>query len=139
MNFLRISLIVVFFLVFLGPASVYAQSHNHESHHQVKLVSPFEGAKKHISLHCLLKLHKQHGFCPHSRHKTDASISLKISSDCGGGDSGALLDTVSFGQDFTEAHPLLLMVNYLKLAFISDYFFGYHLFNDSLSPPPRII
>ena len=139
MSFLRTSIIVVVILVFLGPASLYAQSHNHESHHQTKSFSPFESAKEHVSLHCLLKFHKQHGFCPHSRFIKDASIPATISSDCGGKKSGGLLNTVPSSHDFTEAHPALLVVNCLSLAFFPDQFFSFHFFNDSLFPPPRIV
>lgn len=139
MSFLRALISGVTIWVFLNPISVFAESHNHEAQHQKKISSPFESKKQDVSLHCLLKLHIQHGYCPHSNSMTENKIPFSIASDCGGKTSGAIPNTATFNYDFAEANSVLLITNCWKSAFTSDHFFVCHGFNDSLSPPPRTI
>ena len=88
MSLLRTLILGVIFSVLLAPTSVFAQSHNHEGHHQKEITSPFETKKEKKSLHCLLKLHAQMEFCPHSNSLHDKSVPVTIASDCGGKTSG---------------------------------------------------
>ena len=46
MSLLRTLILGVIFWVLLAPTSVFAQSHNHEGHHQKEVTSPFEAKKK---------------------------------------------------------------------------------------------
>jgi hypothetical protein len=139
MSLLRLLITGVLFWVFLNPAIVFAQSHNHEGHHQKEITSPFETKKEKKSLHCLLKLHAQMEFCPHSNSLHDKSVPVTIASDCGGKTSGSLPNIASFNYDFAEVTSLLLITNGLKSALAPDQFSPNQNFNKSISPPPRTI
>ena len=139
MGLLRKLLVVLLFWFLLGPANVFAQSHNHEGSHQKQSNSPFETKKMNASLHCLLKLHAQHGICPHSSSKNGDSIPISIASDCGGKNPGSPLNISSFSYDFTEVTPISVGTNDLKLEFIFDQVVHYQRLKDSISPPPKII
>ena len=139
MSLLRILILVVTFSVFLNPESVFAQSHNHEGHHQKKIFSPFEAKKEKILLHCLLKLHGQREFCPHTSATNSKNIPVKIASDCGGKTSEANPKTASFNYDFTEAISLPLIRNDLSSVINPNQFFYHDSFADSPPPPPRSI
>ena len=127
------------FWVLLSPVDALAQFHNHEGHHQRGVTSPFEVEKKRISLHCLIKLHTQYGYCPHSMPSTGDKKTLSIASDCGGKAPGALPNTAPFNYDFTEVVSTPRITNYLKSGFIFDQLILYHRLKDSISPPPKII
>jgi hypothetical protein len=139
MDLLRKLMIVLFFWFLLGSANVFAQTHNHESSHPNHSTSPFETKKKDISLHCLLKLHIQHGICPHSNSKSLNDTPISIASDCGGKSAGTLFNSTSMNYDFTEATPISLVTNDLKLGFIFDPLPHYQRLKDSISPPPKVI
>jgi hypothetical protein len=139
MSLLRTLMLGVIFVVFLNPASVFAQSHNHEDHHQKEITSPFETKKEKNSLHCLLKLHAQMEFCPHSNSLNDKSVPVTIASDCGGKTSGALPNITLFNYDFAEVISVLLITNGLKSALTPEQFSPNQHFNKSISPPPRTI
>jgi hypothetical protein len=136
MNLLRTLILGVMIWVFLSPASVFAQSHNHEGHHQKEITSPFETKKEKKSLHCLLKLHAQMEFCPHSNSLHD-KIPVTIASDCGGKTSGAVPNIAAFNYDFAEVNSLLLIKNGLKSALTPEQFSPNQYFSKSISPPPR--
>ena len=95
--------------------------------------------KKGVSLHCLLKLHAQHGICPHTSSKNGNSIPISIASDCGGKNSGSTINTTSFNYDFTEVTPISVGTYNLKLEFVFDQVVHYKRLKDSISPPPRSI
>ena len=139
MSLLRTLILGVIFWVLLAPTSVFAQSHNHEGHHKKEVTSPFEAKKEKKSLHCLLKLHAQMEFCPHSNSLHDKSVPVTIASDCGGKTSGSLPNIASFNYDFAEVTSLLLITNGLKSALAPDQFSSNQHFNKSISPPPRTI
>jgi hypothetical protein len=140
MSFLRTLILGVMFWVFLNPASVFAQSHNHEGHHQNEITSPFEIKKENTSLHCLLGFHAQTEICPHSNSLHDKTVPVTIASDCGGKTSGALPKTASFNYNFAELISVPLITKGLKSSALIAYQFSpYHHFNKSLSPPPRTI
>ena len=139
MGLLRKLLVVLLFWFLLGPANIFAQSHNHEGSHQKESTSPFETIKKNVSLHCLLKLHAQHGICPHSSSKNGDSLPIRISSDCGGKNSGSLLNTASSHYDFTEVIPISLVTSDLSSVITPNQLFYHDSFNVSSSPPPRSI
>ena len=139
MSLLRLLITGVLFWVFLNPAIVFAQSHNHEGHHQKEITSPFETKKEKKSLHCLLKLHAQMEFCPHSNSLHDKSVPVTIASDCGGKTSGSLPNIASFNYEFAEVTSLLIITNGLKSALTPDQFSPNQHFNKSISPPPRTI
>jgi len=132
-------MVAVLFWLLLGSINVFAQPHNHESGHQKHSTSPFETKKKDVSLHCLLKLHAQHETCPHSNPQNGNSTPLSIASDCGGKNSGSLLNTTSLNYDFTEVIPISLETSDLKLGFIFDQLVHYQRLKDSIPPPPKII
>ena len=139
MSLLRTLIMGVMFWVFLNPANLFAQSHNHEGHHQKEVTSPFETKKDKITLHCLLKLHAQMEFCPHSNSLHDKSVPVTIASDCDGKASGALPNIASFNYDFAEVTSVLLITNGLKSALTPDQISPNLHFNKSISPPPRTI
>ena len=139
MGLLRKLLVVLLFWFLIGPTNVFAQSHNHEGSHQKQSTSPFETKKKDVSLHCLLKLHAQHGICPHTSSKNGNSIPISIASDCGGKNSGSTINTTSFNYDFTEVTPISVGMYNLKLEFVFDQVVHYKRLKDSISPPPRSI
>ena len=139
MSLLRTLILGVIFWVLLAPTSVLAQSHNHEGHHQKEITSPFESNKEKISLHCLLKLHAQMEFCPHSNSVKDKSTPVTIASDCGGKNSGGLLNAISFNYDFTEVIPISIVTNDLTSGFNFDQLPPSFRLNDSISPPPKVI
>ena len=139
MCLLRKLLVVLLFWFLLGPANVFAQSHNHEGSHQKQSSSPFETKKKDVSLHCLLKLHAQHGICPHSSSKNGDSIPISIASDCGGKNPGSPLNISSFSYDFTEVIPISLVTSDLSSVITPNQLFYHDSFNVSSSPPPRSI
>jgi hypothetical protein len=136
MRIFKILVFVVFFCVLLSPKNIYAQGHNHNGHHQKEISSPFEAKKQNVSLHCLLKLHIQHGYCPHSNSTTENKIPLSIASDCGGKTSGNLPNTALFNYDFTEVIQIRLVTDNLESAFTPNQLFSFHRFKDSLSHPP---
>ena len=139
MGLLRKLVVLMLFWLFLGSTSVFAQSHNHRGYHQKHITSPFEAKKKAISLHCLLKLHGQREFCPHTSATNSKSIPVKIASDCGGKTSEANPKTASFNYDFTEAISLPLIRNDLSSVIDPNQIFYHDSFADSPPPPPRSI
>jgi hypothetical protein len=145
MSLLKKILCALVFLFSLNSTSAFAQSHNHQGHqghqghHQKNITSPFELKTATFSLHCVLKLHSQKEFCPHSTTTKDKILPVIIASDCGGKTSGGIPNTALFNYDFTEISSIVLTINDLKSRFASDQFFACHFFNDSLSPPPRTI
>ena len=139
MCLLRKLLVVLLFWFLIGPTNVFAKSHNHEGSNQKQSTSPFETKKKDVSLHCLLKLHAQHSICPHSNSKSLNDTPISIASDCGGKSAGTLFNSTSMNYDFTEATPISLVTNDLKLGFIFDPLPHYQRLKDSISPPPKVI
>ena len=81
MSLLRTLILGVIFWVLLAPTSVFAQSHNHEGHHQKEVTSPFEAKNKNIALHCLLRSHAQNEVCPHSNSVNEKSGIILFSED----------------------------------------------------------
>ena len=139
MNFLRVPLIAMVSWVFLGSVSVDAKPHDHQTQHQTQASSPFESKKDRVSLHCLLKIHAQRSFCPHSISMSSKNIPVSIASDCGGKNSEGTLNTLLFNYDFTQVIPIALPPNDLKSGFIFDQFVLRHRLKDTILPPPKII
>jgi hypothetical protein len=123
----------------MSPKNIFAETHNHNGHHQKEITSPFEVKKEKTSLHCLLKLHALNEPCPHSNPVKDKSISFTIASDCGGKTSGGLLNTISFNYDFTEIISISIVTNDLTSGFTFEQLPSYYRLNDSIPPPPKVI
>ncbi len=89
-------LAVVFLL-----ASFAQASGSHHSHHQAKVVSPFNKVSADKPLHCLLNahLHQAKQDCP---HKENHSKSAEFRSDCGSHPGASNSQGISFGSDLPQ-------------------------------------
>ncbi len=89
-------LAAVFLLVSFAQASG-----SHHSHHQAKVVSPFDKTSTDKPLHCLLDAHlhqdKQH--CPHKENHTK---STELRADCGTHSGASNSQGFSFGSNFPQ-------------------------------------
>lgn len=76
-------------------------SGGHHSHHQAKVVSPFNKVSSDKPLHCLLNahLHQAKQDCP---HKANHSKSTEFRADCGSHPGASNSQGFSFGSDFSQ-------------------------------------
>jgi hypothetical protein len=89
-------LAAVFFL-----ASFAQASGGHHSHHQAKLVSPFDKVSADKPLHCLLNahLHQTKQDCP---HEGNHSKSAEFRADCGSHPGASHSKGFSFGSELSQ-------------------------------------
>ncbi len=126
-------LAVVFLL-----ASFAQASGSHHSHHQAKVVSPFDKVSADKPLHCLLNahLHQSKQDCP---HKENHSKSAEFRADCGSHPGAPNSQGFSFGNDlpqFTESDAFTHNLASHSFDLAIDY--KVCLFPHSIEHPPQL-
>jgi hypothetical protein len=114
-------------------------SQSHHSHHQAKIVSPFDKASENKPLHCLLNFHldKAGQECPHKANHSEKTMATGLRADCGSNPVNS--DGISFGNDLPQytqndefAHHLVL------LPLIPTRIERARLFPHSIERPPQL-
>lgn len=124
---------VVFLLASLAQASV-----GHHSHHQVKVVSPFNKVSADKPLHCLLNahLHQTTQDCP---HKDNHSKSAEFRADCGSHPGASNSHGFSFGSDLSQFTQNDDFFHHLiSNSFYSPLVDEARLFPRSIEHPPQL-
>jgi hypothetical protein len=126
-------LAVVFLL-----ASFAQASGSHHSHHQAKVVSPFDKVSADKPLHCLLNahLHQAKQDCP---HKENHSKSAEFRADCGSHPGASHSKGFSFGSDLPQlAESDAFTHNLASHSFYLPIGYKVRLFPHSIEHPPQL-
>jgi len=129
--------VLVLAVVFL-LASFAQASGSHHSHHQAKVVSPFDKVSADKPLHCLLNahLHQIQLDCP---HKENHSKSAEFRVDCGSHPGASHSKGSSFGSDlpqFTQSDEFIHNLASHSFYLLFDY--KARLFPRSIEHPPQL-
>jgi hypothetical protein len=126
-------LAVVFLL-----ASFAQASDSHHSHHQAKIVSPFDKVNSDKPLHCLLNAHLHQGQqdCP---HKENHSKSAEFRADCGSHPGASHSKGFSSGNDLPQfAESDVFIHNLVSHSFYLPIDYKVRLFPHSIEHPPQL-
>ena len=114
-------------------------SQSHHSHHQAKIVSPFDKVSLNQPLHCLLNshLHKVNQECPHKANHSKKSMATELRAECGSNPVNS--DGISFGNDLPQYIKNEEFVHHLvSLALIPLKIEKTRLFPHSIERPPQL-
>jgi hypothetical protein len=124
--------------VLLMLASFAQASGSHHSHHQSKIVSPFDKVNSDKPLHCLLNAHLHQGKkdCP---HKENHSKSAEFRADCGSHPGASHSKGFSFGSDLPQfVESDVLTHNLASRSFYLPIDYRVRLFIYSIEHPPQL-
>jgi len=135
---LRLIILSIFLVSFIGAADVFASAHHHDDHNH-GVASPFNKKDDSKSLHCLLNDHQHKGgFCPHSIFPTGEDGTHRLSADCGGKTSGAV-PSFSFHKDNIDNSYTIADLSNTSFKLPAAVFSTSQQNLNSQDPPPEVL